>query len=145
MHRETEASAAKLDGNREEFVVLGWSDPEGTRPYLGALLGYNTDDGKLIYAGRVGTGDAGQSSCRSAGRLDPLARKTSPLSVPPPRNTRFGSPLVLSRVHWVELKLVAKIAYLTWTADSLLRHTVLGRAQGRQAGDEVRRKATRAR
>jgi ATP-dependent DNA ligase len=42
--------------NREEFVVVGWSDPEGTRRHLGALLGYYTDDGKLIYAGRVGTG-----------------------------------------------------------------------------------------
>jgi DNA ligase D-like protein (predicted ligase) len=43
--------------NRQEFVVVGWSDPEGSRPYLGALLlGYYTDDGKLIYAGRVGTG-----------------------------------------------------------------------------------------
>jgi hypothetical protein len=57
-------------------------------------------------------------------RLDPLARKTSPLSVPPPRSTRFGSPLVLSRVHWLEPKLVAEITYLTWTADNLLRHTV---------------------
>ena len=57
-------------------------------------------------------------------RLDLLARKTSPLSIPPPRSTRFGSPLVLSRVHWVEPKLVAEITYLTWTADNLLRHTV---------------------
>jgi|SRR5271154_4146372 len=47
----------------------------------------------------------------------------SPLSVPPPRKTRFGSPLVLSRVHWVEPKLVAEITYLTWTADGLLGHT----------------------
>jgi ATP-dependent DNA ligase len=45
--------------NRQEFVVVGWSDPEGSRPYLGALLlGYYTDDSKLIYAGRVGTGMA---------------------------------------------------------------------------------------
>jgi hypothetical protein len=43
--------------------------------------------------------------------LFPLARKTSPLSFPPPRSTRFGSPLVLSRVHWVEPKLVAEITY----------------------------------
>ena len=57
-------------------------------------------------------------------RLDPLARKSSPLSVPPPRTTRFGSPLVLSQVHWVEPKLGAEITYLTWTADGLLRHTV---------------------
>jgi hypothetical protein len=35
-------------------------------------------------------------------RLEPLARKTSPLNVLPPRKTRFGSPLVLSRVHWLE-------------------------------------------
>ena len=43
--------------NRQEFVIVGWSDPEGTRPHLGALLlGYYTDDGKLMYAGRVGTG-----------------------------------------------------------------------------------------
>lgn len=43
--------------NRQEFVVVGWTDPEGSRPHLGALLlGYYTDEGKLIYAGRVGTG-----------------------------------------------------------------------------------------
>ena len=43
--------------NRQEFIVVGWSDPEGLRPYLGALLlGYYTHDGKLTYAGRVGTG-----------------------------------------------------------------------------------------
>jgi hypothetical protein len=43
-------------------------------------------------------------------RLDPLARSSSPLSAPPPRETRFGSPLVLSRV---EPRLVAEITYLT--------------------------------
>jgi DNA ligase D-like protein (predicted ligase) len=44
--------------NRQEFVIVGWSDPEGSRPYLGALLlgYYYADDGKLVYAGRVGTG-----------------------------------------------------------------------------------------
>jgi ATP-dependent DNA ligase len=41
-----------------------------------------------------------------------------------PRKTRFGSPLIMSRVHWVELKHVAEITYLTWTADNLLRQTV---------------------
>jgi ATP-dependent DNA ligase len=53
-----------------------------------------------------------------------LARASSPLSAPPPRKTRFGSPLVLSRVHWVEPQLVAEITYLTWTGDGLLRHRV---------------------
>jgi ATP-dependent DNA ligase len=88
--------------------VLG-PDPEGSRPHLGALLlGYYTDEGKLIYAGRVGTGMSAKVLADLRRRLDPLARKTSPLSVPPPRSTRFGSPLVLSRVHWVEPTLAAE-------------------------------------
>jgi DNA ligase D-like protein (predicted ligase) len=84
--------------NRQEFVVVGWTDPEGSRPYLGALLlSYYTDDGKLIYAGRVGTGMPQKVLKDLRQRLDPLHRAKSPLSAPPPRSTRFGSPLVLSR------------------------------------------------
>src|SRR5437588_2834449 len=42
---------------REEFVVVGWTDPEGRRPWLGALLlAYYDPDGRLVYAGRAGTG-----------------------------------------------------------------------------------------
>src|ERR1700722_6644055 len=74
--------------NRQEFVVVGWSDPEGSRPHLGALLlGYYTDEGKLIYAGRVGTGMPVKVRPDLRRRLERLARKTSPLSVPPPRST----------------------------------------------------------
>jgi ATP-dependent DNA ligase len=127
-----------------EFVVVGWSDPKASRPHLGALLlGYNADDGKLIYAGRVGTGMPVKVLTDLRRRLEPLARKTSPLNVLPPRKTRFGSPLVLSRVHWAEPKLVAEITYLTWTADGLLRHTVyVGRREDKPA-DQVRREAAR--
>ena len=60
--------------NRQEFVIVGWSDPEGTRPHLGALLlGYYTDDGKLIYAGRVGTGMSVKVLADLRRRLDPLS------------------------------------------------------------------------
>jgi ATP-dependent DNA ligase len=126
--------------NRQEFVVVGWSDPEGSRPHLGALLlGYYTDDGKLIYAGRVGTGMPDKVLADLRRRLDPLARKAPPLNVLPPRKTRFGSPLVLSRVHWVEPKLVAEITYLTWTADNPLRHTVYVGLREDKPADQVRR------
>lgn len=102
-------------------MIVGWTDPEGSRPYLGALLlGYYTDDGRLIYAGRVGTGMPQKVLKDLRWRLDPLRRPQSPLSAPPPRSTQFGSPLVLSRVHWVEPQLVAEITYLTWTADNPL-------------------------
>ena len=121
--------------NRQEFVIVGWSDPEGSQHFGALLLGYYTDDGKLTYAGRVGTGMPVKLLADLRLRLDPLVRKTSPLSVPPTRKTRFGSPLVLSRVHWVEPKLVAEITYLTWTADNLLPAHGVRRSKGRQAGD----------
>ena len=47
-----------------------------------------------------------------------------PLAAPPPRKPRSDRRWVLSRVHWVEPKLVAEITYLTWTGDGLLHHTV---------------------
>ena len=132
--------------NRQEFVVVGWTDPEGSRPHLGALLlGYYTDDGKLIYAGRVGTGMPDKVLGELRRRLEPLARATSPLSMPPPRKTRFGSPLVLSRVHWVEPELVAEITYLTWTADGLLRHTVYVGLRSDKPAREVRRETPHTR
>jgi DNA ligase D-like protein (predicted ligase) len=131
--------------NRQEFVVVGWSDPEGTRPHLGALLlGYYTEDRKLIHAGRVGTGMPVKVLADLRRRLDSLARKTSPLSVPPPGSMRFGSPLVLSRVHWVEPQLVAEITYLTWTADNLLRHTVYAGLREDKPAEQVRRETARS-
>ncbi len=132
--------------NRQEFVVVGWTNPEGSRPHLGALLlGYYADDGKLIYAGRVGTGMPGKVLVDLRRRLDPLARSKSPLSAPPPRTTRFGSPLELSRVHWVEPQLVAEITYLTWTADGLLRQTVYVGLRSDKPAAQVRKEVARER
>jgi bifunctional non-homologous end joining protein LigD len=54
---------------------------------------------------------------------------------------RFGSPLVLSRAHWVEPKLVAEITYLTWTADGLLRHTVYVGLREDKPATNVRRES----
>jgi DNA ligase D-like protein (predicted ligase) len=111
--------------NREEFVVVGWTDPEGGRGYIGALLlGYFTPEGELVYAGRVGTGMTQDQLRQLLERLKPVAARKTPLRVPPPRSTRFGSPVELSRVHWVKPEMVVEITYLTWTEDSLLRHTV---------------------
>jgi ATP-dependent DNA ligase len=71
-------------------------------------------------------------------RLVRQPAKTSPLKILPHQKTRFGSPLVLSRVHWVQPKLVAEITYLTWTADNLLRHTVYaGLREARRSGASV--------
>jgi bifunctional non-homologous end joining protein LigD len=126
--------------NREEFIVVGWTDPEGSRPYIGALLlGYYTDDGRLIYPGRVGGGLSQAELQRLHAKLKPLAVPKMPLAAPPPRSNRFGSPLNLARVHWVQPELVCEVTFLSWTDDGLLRQiTYQGLREEKPAG-EVRR------
>jgi hypothetical protein len=98
--------------NREEFIFVGWSDPEGSRHRLGSLLlAYYTPDGKLIYAGRAGTGMSDKELERLWRKLRPLATDKMPLAEPPPRGSRFGTPLVLSRVHWVRPEMVVEVSY----------------------------------
>ena len=65
-----------------------------------------------------------------------------PLEVSPPRTSRFGSPLVLSRVHWVRPELVTEVKFFTWTDDNLLRQVVYeGPREDKPAADppETRR------
>jgi ATP-dependent DNA ligase len=123
--------------NRQEFVVVGWSDPEGSRPHLGAE---DRREPCLAFpcqrAQRRSVCRHPHSSRAARRRLEPLARPKPPPTVLPPRKTRFGSPLVLSRVHWVEPKLVVEIKFLTRTGDNLLRHTVyVGLREDKRATD----------
>jgi bifunctional non-homologous end joining protein LigD len=80
--------------------------------------------GELVYAGRVGTGFPGAELERLWQRLQPLVVDKMSLAEPPPRGTRFGSPLVLSRVHWVRPEMVVEVTCAEGTADGLLRHVV---------------------
>jgi bifunctional non-homologous end joining protein LigD len=103
------------------------------------VSGVYTDDGTLRYAGRVGTGITAAELKRLAARLAPLKTARMPLNVPPPRESRFGSPLELSRVHWVKPDLVVEVAYLTWTDDNLLRQvSYQGERQDKPARQVVR-------
>jgi DNA ligase D-like protein (predicted ligase) len=131
--------------NRAEFVVVGWSDPEGSRPHVGALLlGYYKSDGRLVYAGRVGTGMSQKTLATLHKRLLPLAIRKMPLAAPPPRDTRFGRPLELAKVHWARPELVAEITYLSWPDDGLLRHTVFVGLREDKPAREVRLETPRA-
>jgi ATP-dependent DNA ligase len=126
--------------NREEFVLIGWTDPKARGRHLGALLlGYYDPGGRLTYAGRVGTGINQAELERLWRRLQPLSVSKMPLDVPPPRSTRFGSPLVLSRVHWVRPEVVAEVKFLAWTEDNLLRQVVYEGLREDKPAAEVRR------
>src|SRR5262249_46405290 len=93
----------------------------------------------LVYAGRAGTGiDYGELE-RLWRRLQPLAIPEMPLDAPPRRDSRFGSPLTLSRVHWVRPELVAEVKFLSWTEDNLLRQVVYEGLREDKPAAEVRR------
>ena len=72
-------------------------------------------------------------------RLQPLVIEKMPLAIPPPRGTRFGSPLVLSRVHCLRPEMVVEVSYIEWTPDGLLRHVVYLGAREDKLATEVRR------
>jgi ATP-dependent DNA ligase len=130
----------KLCLNREKFVIVGWTDPEGSRPYLGALLlGYYTDDVRLLYAGRAGGGMSQAVLKKLHATLAPLAISKMPRAAPPPKTNRFGSPLNLRKVHWVRPELVAEVSFLTWTADGLLRQVTYQGLRDDKAAKDVRR------
>jgi ATP-dependent DNA ligase len=96
------------------------------------------------YAGRAGTGMPEVELERLWQRLQPLVVDKMPLAEPPPRGTRFGSPLVLTRIHWVRPEMVVEVSYAEWTPDGLLRHVVyLGQRQDKLAA-EVRRRRSHA-
>jgi bifunctional non-homologous end joining protein LigD len=128
--------------NRAEFVIVGWSEPEGSRNGIGALLlGYFEPDGRLLYAGRVGTGMSVKTLDMLHALLKPLAIPKMALAVAPPRKTRFGGPLALSKVHWIKPEKVCEITYLTWADDGLLRHTVFVGLRADKQAREVRRES----
>jgi ATP-dependent DNA ligase len=102
-------------------------------------VAYYDPDGPLVYPGRAGTGIKQAELERLWRKLQPLATDTMPFEVPPPRDGRFGSPLVLSRVHWVRPELVAEVKYLTGTDDNLLRQVVYEGLREDKPAAEVRR------
>ncbi len=101
---------------RQELVIGGFTEPERSRVGLGALLvGYH-DAGRLVYAGKVGTGYTQKMLLELRARLDRLVQPTSPFEPEPPRAWTGA------RRRWVRPELVAEVAFGEWTADGRLRH-----------------------
>ena len=103
--------------NRQEFIIGGWLKSEAPGRELRSLLvGYREGgqrDGKLIFAGKVGTGFTERRGRDLARRLAGLTRPDSPFAGVP-ADYRKGA-------IWVEPRLVAQVEFKTWTADRLLR------------------------
>jgi bifunctional non-homologous end joining protein LigD len=118
---------------RQELVIGGFTDPEGSRQGIGALLvGYFDDHGALRFAGKVGTGFTAASARDLRATLERIEQRTSPFTPPPP------GPLG-RRAHWVKPRLVGEVAFSEWTDDGKIRHpSFQGLRRDKQAA-EVRR------
>ena len=106
------------------------------------MLAYYDPEGRLVYAGRTGTDAELERLWR---RLQPLAVPSMPLDIPPPRSSRFGAPLVVSRVHWVRPELVAEVAYSEWTNHHLRHPRYVGLRFDKSAHEVVRERSRQAR
>jgi bifunctional non-homologous end joining protein LigD len=99
---------------RQEFVIVGYTRPQGSRSGFGALLLAVNDDSGLVYAGRVGTGFDQAALKTIYAQLTPLERKASPLAKPLTSAQARG-------VHWVEPTLVGEVQFAEWTREGVVR------------------------
>jgi len=100
----------------QEVIICGWQPGQGRRAnIIGSLLLGVDDNGRLQYAGNVGTGFTDATLADLMRQLVALQRETSPFSTSVPRRYARGA-------QWVEPRLVGEVAFSEWTADGSLRH-----------------------
>ena len=118
--------------NQQEFVIGGYTEPHGERVGFGALLVGYYDAGKLVYAGKVGTGYDRATLLRLSKQLQALETNVSSF---------MGNGLPRRGVHWVKPKLVAEIGFTEWTPEGKLRHPrFLGLRTDKDPNEVVREK-----
>ncbi|EJN39624.1 DNA ligase D [Pseudomonas sp. GM84] len=105
--------------HRQEFVIVGYTDPKGARSGFGALvLALNVEDsGKLRYAGKVGTGFTESTLATILETLLPLEQKQVPVMNPPKGVDGKG-------IHWLRPTLLAEVTFAEITSDGVVRHAV---------------------
>jgi bifunctional non-homologous end joining protein LigD len=116
----------------DDFVVVGYSKPKGSRGGFGALHVGAYKDGKLIYCGRAGSGFSSNQLKEVSAMLEPLVRPTPPCE-PPPQGALPKGPEHI----WVEPRLVCDVRYKEFTADGLLRQSVFVRFRDDKKPEDV--------
>jgi DNA ligase D-like protein (predicted ligase) len=115
----------------QELVVGGFTDPQGGRVGLGALLVGFFDGGDFVFAGKVGTGFDRKLLLELRARLDRLEVAA------PPFTRAVGLPRL--RVHWVRPEVVVQVGFMEWTAYDKMRHPRLIGLRVDKAAREVTR------
>jgi len=130
-HRRSKAWLKMKIEASQELVVGGFTDPEGKRVGLGALLVGHFAGDDFVFAGKIGTGFDTKLLLALRTRLDALVRPTSPFTV------ATGLPRL--RVHWVEPQIVVQVGFMEWTGGGKLRHPrLIALRDDKNARDVVR-------
>ncbi|AKU21481.1 DNA ligase D [Massilia sp. NR 4-1] len=118
-------------GQRQEFVIGGYTDPRGARTGIGSLLlGYFDEGGKLHYAGNVGSGFNESALRELKARLKRLHAADSPFA---------ASRSIGKKAHWVKPALVAEVSFGEWTRSGSVRHAVFQGLRSDKQASAVRR------
>lgn len=117
---------------RQEFVIAGYTISDKGMPGFGSLILGVYDKGKLVYAGRAGTGFSLKQRVALQKKLDSLAQPTTPFAVKPKDPG-------LRRAVWAKPKLVGEVAFTEWTDEGSIRHpSFQGLREDKKAQDVVR-------
>jgi len=115
----------------QELVVGGFTDPQGARTGLGALLVGYFENEDFVFAGKVGTGFDTKLLLDLRARLDKLELPK------PPFTKAVGLPRI--RAHWVRPEIVVQVAFIEWTRHGKLRHSrFLGERKDKAAREVIR-------
>ncbi|MEN0108705.1 MAG: DNA ligase D [Pseudomonas sp.] len=117
---------------RQEFVVIGYTEPKGSRSAFGALLLGVYEDGKLRYAGRVGTGFDQQRLQQLHNQMKALHRADTPLAKPLGAAQARG-------VQWLKPKLVAEVEFTEWTREGVIRQAAFIAERTDKAARQINR------
>ena len=121
---------------RQEFVIGGFTDPKGSRTGIGALmLGVHRADGRLYYAGNVGSGFDEHTLAALRSRLEKLASSRSAFVDAPARVGARKDAVP----HWVKPTLLAEVSFAQWTHDLHVRHAVFHGLRDDKAASSITR------
>jgi bifunctional non-homologous end joining protein LigD len=128
---------------QSSFVIGGYTQPAGERKHLGALLVGVYDNGKLKFAGRVGTGFSEKFLKLLSAELNKIAVKGCPFdNLPAPGRNRWDQGLTVAEIRrciWVKPIIACEVKFTEWTRDDRLRHPVfLGIRDDKSPTDVVR-------
>ena len=129
--------------DEQEFVIGGYTPPQGARKHFGAILVGYYKDRDLVFAGKVGTGFSAKSLASLHRKFQQQERDSCPfVDLPSKQNGQWVlgiTPSMMKKIHWINPKFVAEIKFAEWTRDKKLRAPVfLGLREDKDPHDVIK-------